>query len=353
MRTGKWKGQAFGTAPAAGTLPSQNNVDGFEGQGLVNTFLGGDPPHGKLTSPPFAISRHFISFLVGGGNHAGKTCINLLVDGKIVRTATGKADEHLAPQQLGRAGSGGQGGAHRNRRCRIRPVGTHQHRPDRVDRSWPDRVRRAARGTTRFRHVEHLRAVAARERAGQLRACRPVHCPTVCSPETGLATDGDGTAPFGARLHGAVGKPFQLEPGALRDHSLCRGVAFPESRTKRTSTTRLVSPTRRPWRSMSPRTSIGCTTTRRCGCGRTMIRHSRTGCSTGCIRRCPRWPPRPARSGRTAASGPMRECAAATARADTCGTTNTPWRGCSRSWNAPCAKCRTSIPRRASWPIRA
>ena len=30
----------------------------------------------------------------------------------------------------------------------------------------------------------------------------------------GLATEGDGTAPFGTRLLGAVGTPFQLEPGA-------------------------------------------------------------------------------------------------------------------------------------------
>ena len=79
-----------------GTLASQNPVDGFQGQGLVNTFLGGDQPQGKLTSPPFAISRRFISFLVGGGDQAEKTCINLLVDGQVIRSATGKATEHLA-----------------------------------------------------------------------------------------------------------------------------------------------------------------------------------------------------------------------------------------------------------------
>jgi len=92
-----WKveGTAFGKGPARGTLANQQKVSGFRGKGLVNSFLGGDKPQGKLTSPAFKIERNFISFLVGGGSHAGKTCINLLVDGKVVRTATGKDNEQL------------------------------------------------------------------------------------------------------------------------------------------------------------------------------------------------------------------------------------------------------------------
>jgi len=86
-----WKveGAAFGKAPAKGTLGSQQQVTGFEGKGLVNSFLGGDPPKGKLTSPEFTIERDYIKFLIGGGGHKGKTCMNLLVDGKVVLTATG------------------------------------------------------------------------------------------------------------------------------------------------------------------------------------------------------------------------------------------------------------------------
>jgi len=92
-----WKvaGEAFGKGPAKGTLPQQQSVSGFLGKGLVNTFLGGDGPHGTLTSPSFTVSRKFINFLIGGGGHAGETCINLLVDGKVVRTATGKNNEKL------------------------------------------------------------------------------------------------------------------------------------------------------------------------------------------------------------------------------------------------------------------
>ena len=97
---GDWKveGEAFGTAPAKGTLEGQQPVRGFAGKGLVNTFLGGDQPQGKLTSPKFTVERGFVNFLIGGGNHRGRTCMNLLVGGKQVRTATGQAKEELAWQ---------------------------------------------------------------------------------------------------------------------------------------------------------------------------------------------------------------------------------------------------------------
>ncbi|HUU90689.1 MAG TPA: 2,6-beta-D-fructofuranosidase, partial [Phycisphaerae bacterium] len=86
-----WKveGTAFGNAPAKGKLGGQMQVTGFEGKGLVNSFLGGDDPTGRLTSPEFTIERDYITFLIGGGGHKGKTCMNLLIDGKVVLTATG------------------------------------------------------------------------------------------------------------------------------------------------------------------------------------------------------------------------------------------------------------------------
>ncbi len=94
-------GDAFGTGPARGTLPGQQPVSGFLGKGLVNTFRDGDKATGTLTSPEFKVQRKFINLLVGGGAHPGKTCVNLLIDGKAVRTATGTAttpadDEHLS-----------------------------------------------------------------------------------------------------------------------------------------------------------------------------------------------------------------------------------------------------------------
>lgn len=92
---GDWKitGEAFGSGPAKGTLPGQMHVDGFKGKGLVNSFFKGDGSVGTLTSPAFKVERKYINFLIGGGKNIEKTCINLLVDGKIVRSATGPNDK--------------------------------------------------------------------------------------------------------------------------------------------------------------------------------------------------------------------------------------------------------------------
>ena len=99
---GKWQtsGTAFGTAPAKGTLPGQMPVSGFQGKGLVNSFLGGDGPTGKLTSPEFKIDRKFISFLIGGGGHERQTCMNLLIDGKVARSAPGASTQGGGSEQL-------------------------------------------------------------------------------------------------------------------------------------------------------------------------------------------------------------------------------------------------------------
>ncbi len=88
---GKWAttGTAFGKGPATGTLANQMPVSGFEGKRLVNSYHGGDTTTGTLTSPTFEVKRKYIRFLIGGGGHVGKTCMNLVVGGKVVRTATG------------------------------------------------------------------------------------------------------------------------------------------------------------------------------------------------------------------------------------------------------------------------
>ncbi len=103
---GNWQttGTAFGAAPARGTLSHQMSVDGFKGHGLVNSYHGGDDAMGTLTSPIFKIERRYLQFFIGGGGWEDKTCINLLIDGKVVRSATGPnmqsgGSEQLEPKQ--------------------------------------------------------------------------------------------------------------------------------------------------------------------------------------------------------------------------------------------------------------
>jgi non-lysosomal glucosylceramidase len=105
---GNWAvtGTAFGSGPAeVAKAPAYQGDFGAKGKRLVNSHAsapGGevgerDAATGKLTSRPFAIERNYITFLIGGGNHKGKTCMNLLVDDKVVLTATGAANNQLAP----------------------------------------------------------------------------------------------------------------------------------------------------------------------------------------------------------------------------------------------------------------
>jgi fructan beta-fructosidase len=54
-------------------------------------------PTGNLFSPEFKIKRKYISFLSSGGDYERDTCLNLLVHGKIVRSATGWRSDHLVP----------------------------------------------------------------------------------------------------------------------------------------------------------------------------------------------------------------------------------------------------------------
>lgn len=79
------EGDAFGSGPTAGTLPGQQEVKGFEGKKLANSYNGGDDSRGTLISPEFTIEKDYINFLLGGGR-SQDTYIELNVDGKIIYT---------------------------------------------------------------------------------------------------------------------------------------------------------------------------------------------------------------------------------------------------------------------------
>ncbi|WP_284284764.1 glycoside hydrolase family 32 protein [Portibacter lacus] len=89
------EGDAFGESTANGSLGSQMEVSGFTGKRLANSFVGGDQATGKIKSKPFTVSNKAINFLIGGGNHRGRTYISLLIDGNVVRQTEGKNSEQL------------------------------------------------------------------------------------------------------------------------------------------------------------------------------------------------------------------------------------------------------------------
>ncbi len=92
-------GTAFGSGPVEKKkLPPYQGEVGGAGQRVANSHgsaPGNNPVEreratGRLTSRDFKIERRFILFYIGGGNHTVTTCLNLVVDGKIVRTMTGR-----------------------------------------------------------------------------------------------------------------------------------------------------------------------------------------------------------------------------------------------------------------------
>ncbi|MGE0605755.1 MAG: PSD1 and planctomycete cytochrome C domain-containing protein [Pirellulales bacterium] len=90
-------GPAAEKSLARGTANNQMPVSGFAGKQLINTYVGSDGPTGRLTSKEFRIERRFLRFLIGGGAHKDRTCLNLKVDGRVVHSATGRNDERLEP----------------------------------------------------------------------------------------------------------------------------------------------------------------------------------------------------------------------------------------------------------------
>lgn len=93
------EGDAFGKRPAPGEQYNQNTFTGGDyGTYLANSYTKGDILTGKLTSRPFTIKDKYITFLIAGGMHPGTTCINLVIDGEAVMSATGNNNEELLPR---------------------------------------------------------------------------------------------------------------------------------------------------------------------------------------------------------------------------------------------------------------
>jgi non-lysosomal glucosylceramidase len=93
------EGDAFGTRPFRyDELPDRKKPIVPHGKSFVNSHESrhgedsekADSYVGKLTSPEFTVSRRYVNFFIGGGNHPGLECINLVIGGKVVRSETGR-----------------------------------------------------------------------------------------------------------------------------------------------------------------------------------------------------------------------------------------------------------------------
>lgn len=88
---GDWtvSGEAFGSKPAFHVDRSFPKPSRVQGRRVVNSFGGNDAAQGTLCSPEFVVTHDTVNFLMAGGDHPAATCMNLLVDGDVVLTATG------------------------------------------------------------------------------------------------------------------------------------------------------------------------------------------------------------------------------------------------------------------------
>lgn len=94
---GDWQacGEAFGKGPVSGELLAGLEIENSDGGGILSSEIDGDGPTGSLTSPEFTISRPYISYRIGGGDYERHACLDLLVGGRIVKSATGRNSDKL------------------------------------------------------------------------------------------------------------------------------------------------------------------------------------------------------------------------------------------------------------------
>ncbi len=96
---GDWEmtGTAFNPGPASDAMLAKLGIEDARDNKVASSEIENDGPTGTLTSPEFKIDRKYISFLISGGDYERDTCINLLLHGKIVKSATGWRSDRLVP----------------------------------------------------------------------------------------------------------------------------------------------------------------------------------------------------------------------------------------------------------------
>ena len=131
-------GDFVNDGPRPGPSATNRPSVGYQGERLVNTFTDHDLSTGTITSPTFTIDQNYINLLVGGGNHpyTGSGCRRdrgqSVVDGQVVRTATGQDSELRELGGLERRRTAGPAGPDPDRGQQHRRLGTHPGRPHHV-----------------------------------------------------------------------------------------------------------------------------------------------------------------------------------------------------------------------------
>ena len=213
-------GTAFGSGPIEiSKIPDYQGDVGGKGKRVVNSHASApgnsvgekDAATGTLTSKAFAIERNYITFLIGGGSHKGKTCMNLLVDGKAVLSATGKNNNKMEPANFDVskwAGKTAKLVIVDNEKGGWGNIGI-----DNIvftdEPGGPSVVlaEQADFGTMGMALLE-------RDDGGQGTASVPDGPrPASIFAEAGLASDPAAEKPFGQKLVGALARKFSLEPG--------------------------------------------------------------------------------------------------------------------------------------------
>ncbi len=97
---GDWQttGSAFGISPVHGKLDGMEKpFTAYSNDSFALSAHGGDDATGTIVSPEFTIKDDHLVFLIAGGDQAGKTAVQLLVDDEVVLEATGNRTKRFEP----------------------------------------------------------------------------------------------------------------------------------------------------------------------------------------------------------------------------------------------------------------
>ena len=98
------EGTAFGKRPRHKSDIADYQGDlGMQGDWCVNSHqtrngedvVQADNHTGRLLSEPFVAERPYLALLVGGGQHPGQTCVNVICEGEVIESVTGRNDNRM------------------------------------------------------------------------------------------------------------------------------------------------------------------------------------------------------------------------------------------------------------------